>query len=438
VRRANIVVLAATVLSLGACGKRSSPVGVLDAGTNAHVPTDAGRAVTTEGSPDAPAATPDATAEVGFEDTQLDAPSDAPPDTPVPPECTAGVRTCLDGQTMRVCSDQGRWIPGSCAAGSACSGGACVCQAGACEDGVLREGTGYVSRIAVGGSWLYYEYYVSDTDHAIHSIDLRSGMPGPIQRPTAGWYVNTGLAADGMGALHWCRRLSDENAPIAGALMRGDLVLAPGACTRLRLDASHIYYTLEEEQGLFRRALRAGGGLGDRETVTTRYPASFAVTGAFIYLATPHDTLERKVIDRIARDDLKRVDRLAERAGWDSPVFDEMAVDASYVYVSYEDQILRTPITDGGTFETFANAAGPEVAAIVLADTHVYWATSTPSPNGCSEAGFWRRSKARDDEPVLLARRAGVCPNGLELAGERLYAAVAGRPRPSQILRLRR
>jgi hypothetical protein len=427
---AQAVLLVAVAVSLGACGRPSS-LGAGGPAADAHVAIDA---------------TSDAGAGAAFDLAPEDAspgPPDAPDAAPVQ-ECTPGVRACLDRQTPRVCGDQGHWMPSaSCGAGSACSGGACVCQAGACEDGVLRDLPGSVFRVAVGAGFLHYEYSQrvgAMADVAIHSIDLRTGTgtTGRIQRAPAGYRINPGLAVDAMGALHWCRRRSDDMGAAEGALMRGDQVLAPGACTWPRLTASHVYYTLDEEQGLFRRALRPDDGVGDRETVTMRSPASFAVTETHIYVGRRHDMSDRSVIERIPLGDLTRAEPLAERVGIDSPIFDDMAVDATYVYASYDDEILRTPVAGGGTFQTFASGGGFEVAAIVLTDTHVYWATHAPAPSVCSGAAFWRRSKSRDDDPVLLARHEGACPYGLALWEDRLYAAVTVRPQGSQILRLRR
>lgn len=222
--------------------------------------------------------------------------------------------------------------------------------------------------------------------------------------------------------------------------MRGAEALAPGACNGLRVTAAHVIFSLDDGPGLFRRALPGQPG-STRETLTTTDPLSFAVTDAHVYFSSFDSPSGLSRLQRVAIEDVSRVQPLGERVGLASRIFDRMAADASHLYVSYLDQMLRVPVGGSGggeALQTFWSGEGSEIEAIVLGATHVYWATVIPSINGCTEAAFWRRSKLRDDEPVLLARREGVCPTGLVLAGERVYAAVAGLPGPSRILRLRR
>jgi hypothetical protein len=452
------ICLAAVGTLLGACGQEAPPR-VADAAADATaVERDAGAADASVqvSSPDRPddagvRETSDLPADAtSTADAEPDAPPDAAPDAepdaaldaaPVPdaplmPECTPGTRACVAGPATRLCNDQGRWVPGeSCGSASVCSGGACVCAAGTCEDAVLRAEPGYVAEIAIGGNTLYYRYAIA-LDSDIRSIDLRTGMPGPIQRAAAGYYVNSGLAADPQGAVYWCRRLSDENAPLEGALMRGDGVLAAGACTRLRLTDSHVLFKMEDENGLFRFP-RAGAG--SRETVTTKYPASFDSTPTHLYFASADDGPRLwSRIERIPVDNLGAPPQtIAERAGFDTHIFDYMAIDADYVYVPYQGQILRAAIA-GGDFQTFWSGDGSDIRGIVMSDTHVYWMSEIESERGCSESAFWRRSKLRDDEATLLARRDGVCPTGLQLTPDHLYAATSGLPGPSRIFRLRR
>jgi hypothetical protein len=392
------------------------------------------------GSPDAPVAMPDAGAPPDTAAAPPDGPPVAPPDPPAVPECTPGVRACLDGQSSRVCSPQGRWLPGdSCGAGSTCSGGACVCPAGACEDGVLRDLPGYVARTVTGGDLLHYEHTERAGGTAIHTIDLRTGQETGVLRAPAGSEINPALGADALGGLYWCRRRSNLDLPVEGALMRGAEVLAPGACNGLRVTAAQVTFSIDDGPGLFRLALPARPG-GAREPLTTTHPLSFAVTDTHVYFSSFDSPSGLSRLQRFPIDDVSRVQPLGERAGLANRIFDRMAADASHLYVSYLDQILRAPVggAAGEALQTFWSGEGSEIEAIVLDATHVYWATVIPSINGCTEAAFWRRSKLRDDEPVLLARREGVCPTGLELAGERVYAAVAGLPGPSRILRLRR
>jgi hypothetical protein len=122
----------------------------------------------------------------------------------------------------------------------------------------------------------------------------------------------------------------------------------------------------------------------------------------------------------------------------ESRSFNRLAADASHVYASFNDELLRIGTGVGETFQTFWSSDGPDIETIVLSPTHVYWATRIEGFNRCAEAAFWRRSKQRDDDAVLLARRQGLCPGGLVLTEHGLHAAVAGVPGPSQILRLRR
>jgi hypothetical protein len=381
-----------------------------------------------------PDSTPDAQA---GPDSAPDA-APPPPDAPLPPECTPGARACGEGPAARLCGDQGHWLPvESCGSGSICSGGACVCPGGGCEDGVLHSEPGFVVEISVAGNVLYYMYASYPVPTDIRSIDIHTGAPGPVQKASAGYRVNNGLAADASAGLYWCRRLSDEFAPIEGALMLGDRVVAPGACTKLLLTPTHVFFMLDEETGLF-RVPRAPGGPVKRETVTMKYPASFWATPTHIYFASADDFPRIwSRIERVPLDDFTHPQTVAERAAFDTHIFDHMAIDGSHLYTSYNGQILRAP-ADGGDFQTFWTSSGSDIQAIVLSDTHVYWSTVIESERGCAEAAFWRRSKVRDDEATLLLSREGVCPQGLALTPDRLYVATAGLPGPSQILRLRR
>jgi hypothetical protein len=418
------VVLAGAVAAIGACGRPDpSRTGAGTAAVDAPL--------------DAPSP-PFDTASGVSSDAASEGPPSAPPDGPAAPECTPGVRACIEGPAARTCSEQGRWLPGErCGAGSTCSGGACVCAAGACEDGVLRAVPGHLSPIAAGGDLLHY-LAGGDEDAAIHSIDLRTRASAGVLRAPAGHGFTDALAADAMGAAYWCTRSIGEGPAVEGALLRGTERLAPDACADLRVTAAHVTYTLEEGGGLFRRALRPDGA-GDRETITPEYLRAFAVTDTHVFISTHDGFRQRSLVEAIPVDDLTRARPLAERVGYATRTFDRMAADGSYVYVSYDDQILRVAVAGGdGTFQTVWSGQGREIEAIVLGATHVYWATVTRGVNGCSEAAFWRRSKLRDDEPLLLARRERACPTGLALSGDRVYAAVSGWPGPSQILRLRR
>ena len=272
------------------------------------------------------------------------------PDTPLPRECTPGVRACLEGMATRQCSEEGRWLPGEgCAAGSTCSGGACVCAAGSCEDGVMRDEPGYIAEIAVAGTILHYRYAMGlGTD--IRSLDLRTGAFGGVMPPAAGYGVSPGLAADASGALFWCRRNTDDMGPIDGALMLGDQVFAPGACSRPLATPTHVLFMLDDETGLF-QVSRASAAPIRSETITSKYPASFFATATHLYFASADDGPRLwSRIERVPLDDFTRPQTVAERDGFDTHIFDHMAVDDTDLYVSYQGQILRSPAA-GGDFQ---------------------------------------------------------------------------------------
>ena len=441
---------------LGACLESPNRFGsraTKDAGTDAAVSTVADSGGFPDRAPDAtaasrPADAPSPGAEPGPlpaspRDGPAEAPPPQPPDAEGAPDCSPGVRACLDRQASRVCSPQGRWLPPDrCTEGATCSGGACVCAVGACEDGVLVDQANYVSALAGAGDFLHYVLVELGSPHAVHTIDLRSGMETGVQPAPAGYEIWPTLAADATGAAYWCRRrVSDmPGIDLVGAVLRGAEVLAEGACKALRVTPAHVTFSVEDENWrsrLYRRALGPGAA-ATRETIAASNPYGFDVTGTHIYFTTFADAGVRSSLHRVAVDDLSRVQTLGERAGIGTGIFDRVAADGSHVYVSFNDEILRVPVTGGELFQTFWSGGGVQIATIVLGETHVYWATEIPGLNRCSEAAFWRRSKLRDDEPVLLARRDGLCPSGLALAGDRVYAAVVRPLGPSQILRLRR
>jgi hypothetical protein len=370
-------------------------------------------------------------------DVPAEVPAPVPSDASVAPECTPGVRACLDGQSHRVCSREGRWLPAEgCAGGTTCSGGACVCPAGACEDGVLVDEPGYVSALAAVGDFLHYALIDPGVPDSVRTVDLRRGMQTGLQRAPAGWEVLPTLAADPAGTVYWCRRLLSDQGVMMGALLRGPQVLAPIPCGAVRVTTSDLLFSILEDDRLYRRALTSGPA-GVAETVVADGLYAFEATDTDLFFTTRNADGTRSALQRIARDDPDRVLTLGERVDA-SRAFDRLAADASHVYISFEDEILRVGIGGGEAFQTFWSGAGPEIEAIVLSQTHVYWATRIQGLYRCSEAAFWRRSKQRDDEAVMLARRQGVCPTGLALTEHGVHAAVAGTPGPSQILRLRR
>jgi hypothetical protein len=351
-------------------------------------------------------------------------------------ECTPGVRACLDQDTPRVCSGQGRWLSADrCDAASRCSGGACVCPEGACEDGVLIDEPGSISTIAAAGDFLHYALIARGAPGSVHTIDLRRGAQAGLQRAPIGWEILPALAADPAGNVYWCRRLfSFETGLTMGVLLRGPDVLFPSACEALQVTGADLLFTVVDDDRLYRRAL-APGALTD--TVIAGDPYTFHATDTDLFFTTFDSKRQRSALHRMARHDPDRVQTLGERLDLDRNL-SRLAADASHVYVSLSDELLRIGIGGGEAFQTFWTSPGPEIDAIVLSQTHVYWATRIQGFKRCSEVAFWRRSKQRDDEAVLLASRQGLCPGGLALTEDGLYAAVAGTPGPSQILRLHR
>jgi hypothetical protein len=454
--RASLLASALVAAALGAClepnrvGSRvtenarrdAAASAVADGGGFADRPPDATAAPTPTDAPPPTGAGPGPLPS-DPRDGPAEAPAAQPPDAEGSPDCTPGVRACLDPQASRLCSPQGRWLPADrCTDGATCHGGACVCPAGACEDGVLAEQATYVSALAAAGDFLHYVLVEPSSPDAVHTIDLRSGMETGVQSAPAGYEIWPTLAADAMGAAYWCRRRVSDMPPIdlAGAVLRGTEVLAEGACKALRVTPAHVTFSVQEDSWrhrLYRRALGPGADAA-RETIASSNSYGFDVTDTHIYFTTSADTGLRSLLHRVAVDDFSRVETLGERADVGPGIFDRVAADGSHVYLSFNDEILRIPVGGGELFQTFWSGGGVQIATIVLGATHVYWATEIPGVNRCSEAAFWRRSKLRDDEPVLLARREGLCPSGLALAGDRVYAAVVRSPGPSQILRLRR
>jgi hypothetical protein len=396
--RATLLAGALVATALGACAapNRSGGRAIGDAGTDAAV---------------------SATADGGaLPDRPLDTPA-APPDATAPP-------------------DPGTLPPGP--ADGPVESPPALCAAGACEDGVLADPAGSVSALAAAGDFLHYVLVGPGSPDAVHSIDLRSGMETGAQPAPAGFQIWPTLAADTMGAAYWCQRRAGNMPGLVGAVLRGTEVLAQGACKSLRVTPTHVFFTAEEESWqhrLYRRALAPGAAA--REAIAASNPYGFDVTDTHVYFTTNADTGVRSLLQRVAVDDLSRVQTLGERAGVGVGAFDRVAADGSHVYISHDGELLRIPVTGGELFQTFWSGGGAQISSIVLAATHVYWATEIAGVNRCSEAAFWRRSKLRDGDAVLLARRDGLCPVGLSLAGDRVYTAVVG-PSGSQILRLRR
>jgi hypothetical protein len=394
--------------STGDAGVDAAPGTTADGGTFSDRPLDASAAPAPADAPPLPDAGPEPRP-AGPNDGPVESPPQQPPDAEGAPACTP-------------------------------SGGACVCPAGACEDGVLAAPAASVSALAAAGDFLHYVLVSPGAPDAVHTVDLRSGRETGAQPAPAGFEMWPTLAADAVGAAYWCQRRAGSMPGLVGAVLRGTEVLAQGACKAVRVTPTHVVFSVEEESWqhrLYRRALGPGAAPA-REAITASNPYGFDLTDTHVYFTTNAATGLRSLLQRVALDDVSRVQTLGERAGLGVGVFDRVAADRSHVYLSYNDEILRIPATGGELFQTFWSGGGVQIATIVLDATHVYWATEIPGVSRCSEAAFWRRSKLRDDDPVLLARREGLCPVGLALAGDRVYTAVVRPSGPSQILRLRR
>jgi hypothetical protein len=379
---------------------------------------------------DPPIADPAGPADAG---AAVDAGAETAPGGAAAMECTPGVRACRAGdpRSTRQCSETGQWTDGpACATGSSCSGGACVCDEGACEDGVLQEFPGYAQDMFGRGPFLHLTHVPSSGASAIHSLDVRSGLARPPLIPAAGYDVGISPSADASGTVYWCR--FRPLMQMVGDLMRGPAPLEPGPCTRPLVSDRHIYFGLSTRNGYFRRALDRPG----RQQVFAVAPEGIAVTATHIYFSTVPET-GGVVLLRTPVDELTPVQMLGRRAASTGRMFHEIAVDDTHVYVSYADQVLRLPREGGSTFDEFWSHRGPEIEAIRLTDTHVYWSTVTFGLETCVESAIWRRSKLRDDRATLLARRSATCPGGLAIVDGHVYAAFSSYPGPSQILRLR-
>jgi hypothetical protein len=346
--------------------------------------------------------------------------------------CTPGARLCLaDPQATRSCNEGGQWVDGPrCGPGSSCSGGVCVCDEGTCEVGVLQELPGYLEEMVGGPQRLHVVQREPSGRNALISVDVGTGVVSAPLYPTGGYDLAGGLAADAADVPWWCR--GRQLPTIAGDLMKGAMPVERVDCGYPVLSKQHVYFIIGTRDGLFRRPLARAG----RETVFPDRPYTVEVTASHIYLS--HHDGRGIVLSRIPVDDLTKVQMLGRRADSPGRMFDRMALDSTHVYLSYADQVLRIPVGGGNSFEDVWSHRGPDIEAIRLTDTHVYWATTTYGVENCSEAAFWRRSKLRDDRAVLLARRPAHCPGGLAIIGEHVYAAVSSSPGPSRILRLKR
>jgi hypothetical protein len=375
--------------------------------------------------PEAPAVEPDAAA----------------PDRPAPePEepCQAPARGCsADRSATRTCGEQGRWVfEQTCLEGTICSAGDCVCRAGACQDSVLVRSAASIYYIAVGGETLHYRTASSGPDlSGLHRLNLRTGEASTVVAD--GPDSNVGpLAVDSQGIVTWCR---EEGAgPVQPGIMRGTELFEPGACGKVAVSDTHVYFTLQDPGGVFRRAVGRPG----RERLWEGSPLTFTLAGRYLYLSAyaEGDDVDSIHVHRVSIEGAAPgpAELLATSGNASDSSFYAMAVDGAQVYGADGDGVVRAPLTPGSLFQTFWRGSGAEVKALALSPTHVYWVAETEGIRGCAAATVWRSPKAVGTEAEAVVSYPGGCAaRDLLLHGEYLYTVITSEL-GAQIVRLRR
>jgi hypothetical protein len=410
-----------------------------DAGAPADAPAapdvvPADRSLPAEAAPLPPDAAPAAMPDAPPVDT-------APPDATEPPpeeRCQPPARSCSADQTAtRRCDERGRWVfEQTCVDGTSCNAGECLCRPGLCEDSVVLRLATSIFGIAVGGDLLHYHKYNADAElSGLHRLNLRTGEAGTTVADARD--NNLGhLAADSAGVLTWCRGQIEGGPP--AAIMRGTAVLEAASCHELVVNDTHIYFTLDDGPGLFRRAIDRPG----RQLVWDGSPMDFKLAGPYIYLSSFDDGEDAESISvhrvRVSGAAPGQPELVATATTFEDPSFYTIAVDEQHVFAIDADGLLWAPLTRGSTFSTFWRGAGPEVKGLTLTATHVYWSTETPGVSGCTAATVWRKPKALDAPAVPIATYPGACPSWeLPLAGGFLYSVISSAVGGSQIVRLR-
>jgi hypothetical protein len=305
----------------------------------------------------------------------------------------------------------------------------------ACNEGSLLDEAAGVTRLAAGGTLLWYATW-DDSGRTVGSIDLLTRTRGGITFDRRLHAANAAIAADTAGALYWCRDV--QGAPGAGDLVHGNAVLESGPCSDLRVSGSHVYFV--SGGVLYRRDLVSPG----RQLLSPATITSFELGAEHVYYALAEASagvLRRRSLGNAAAPD----SAVTSRPG---VAFGRLALDetGAFIYIAAGDSLLRAPAA-GGSGETWWTDAGTTVEALLVSGGHVYWATSRRSAIGCAEAVVWRRPD-RGGQAAPLARVADRCAvdlinhgPGLFPDGPRLFVALSSvgpAPGPAQILQLRR
>jgi hypothetical protein len=377
---------------------------------------------------------PDATVEAAAP------PDTAQPDAMDPPEerCQPPGRSCsADQAATRRCDQNGRWVfEQTCTDGTRCSDGQCLCRPGMCEESVVLRLSSSIFFIAIGGDLLHYHKYNADAEiSGLHRLNLRTSEAGTTVADATSNNLGD-MAADSTGVLTWCRGRSTGGPP--AAIMRDTQVLEATDCNQLLVNETHVYFTLDNQGGLFRRALDRPG----RQMVWDRTPMDFQLAGPFIYVSDfdEGEDAESISVHRILVSGASpgRPERVATATTFDDPSFYTIAVDEEHVFAVDADGLQWAPLTVGSTFTDFWRGAGPEVKGLALTDSHVYWSTETPGITGCTAATVWRKPKVAGAPAVQVASYPGACPSwDLPLHGGHLYTVITSAIGGSQIVRLR-
>ncbi len=363
------------------------------------------------GTPDA--AAPDASA------------ADGPPDA-APERCTPQELGCsTDGKAIRMCDEQGRWVEGvTCGPQSACSAGRCLCGPGACEVTPILGTPGVVEALAGAGRSLFLT--VNGTSASIRRLDLDSRAEQVLQTG-AGLFTRFSIDADPMGNLAWCSEEFGGNGR-SGQVVFGAQVIDTGPCTQVRKLGDRVFYN---GQQLYRRALDGSAA----EVVTPEVVTTFEIAGEHLYFFINRNA--EAELKRFPLADAGRVESLLRRP---DGIFRQIAVDGTHAYLVAEDGIVRLPVA-GGAPEMYWRDAGPEVWALALTETHVYWSTSRFDGSTCAETQVWRQPKIGSGA-VVLSTVGGHCAGHLFVLGPHIYTGIAASQGssssgPTQVLRIR-
>ena len=371
-------------------------------------------------------------------------PSDGPPDRPVvvPQEpCAGPARGCSTDETATLRCEAGRWqFEQTCLDGKVCSAGDCVCRAGSCQESVLVRLAAHIPVIAVGGDFLYYQKDNFDTNTSgLHRLNLRTNEAVPLVADGPGHSFRT-MMADAMGVLTWCRGMSASQ--VGPAIMRATQVFEAVPCGRVRVSDTHVYFTRDDQPGIFRRALDRP----ERETLWQSDLLGYRVAGPYLYFSRFDDSAgpaESISVYRVSVEGVQAgpAERMAVSTQFFDPSFYNLQVDQSHVYADDGDGLVRAPLTAPvvSSFQTFWRGAGPEMRGLALSPTHVYWSTATEGVRGCTAATVWRSAKADGSAAVAVATYPEACPSmELLLHREYLYVVMTSAMGGAQIVRLYR